>query len=448
MIDAGHRTTRSRSRRRTALAALALLHALLLGCGAEDTREADDSTDSDEDGSEPSGSRDAGRTSDDAGRKDAGSTKDGGGKDAGSKDAGRDSGRKDSGSTEDDDPGETPTPGRNDAGTPGDRADASTPTRDAGTGTPDVRRDASTPRPDAGRDSGRPSDPDPTPDPTDAGSEPSDPPDVTPPSGNVCTRWKTARADLSEGKWSGDAATCSAGDMTPAARDNALRLMNLYRSLAGLGPVTMSAEGNRLAQACALLMRANNTITHAPPSSFKCYTAEAAKTAGGSSLSSGPAVSSVDGYMIDPGNPTTIGHRRWILSSWLTEVGFGSADRFSCQYQPVKSMGAKGAKAWVAWPPEGEVPLQAFGSRYGGQLDQTGWTVQSDSINLRGAQVSVKSGGSDLPVTVTQLGSGYGSTYAIRFAANGWTTKVGSYHVEVSGVPTPISYDVKVVDCP
>lgn len=269
------------------------------------------------------------------------------------------------------------------------------------------------------------------------------------PSGNVCTQWKTARANLSEGTWTGNVASCDPGDMAPEARANALRLVNLYRALSGLAPVTMSAEGNRLAQACALLMRANGTITHTPPSSWKCYTAEAAKTAGGSSLSSGPGVSSVDGYMVDPGNPTTIGHRRWILSNWLTEVGFGSADRFSCQYQPVRSMNARGGKPWVAWPPAGQVPIQAWGGRYlGGMLDQTGWTVQSDSINLRGASVRVSVGGADRPVTVNQLGANYGSAYALRFTPSGWTAKAGeTYHVTVSGISTPIEYDVQVVDC-
>lgn len=273
-----------------------------------------------------------------------------------------------------------------------------------------------------------------------------DQPAVTPT--NVCTRWKAARVNLSEGTWTGNVASCSAGDMTEEARANALRLFNLYRELAGLGPVTMSAEGNRLAQNCALLMRANNTITHTPPASFRCYTAEAARTAGSSSLSSGAAVSSVDGYMIDPGNPTTIGHRRWILSSWLTEVGFGSADRFSCQYQPAR-FGRGGGKAWVAWPPPGEIPVQAFGGRYLGTLDQTGWTVQSDSINLRGAQVTVRAGGVDRPVTVTQLGANYGSTYALRFTPRGWTTQAGeTYDVQVTGIATPIAYQVKVVSCP
>jgi len=267
------------------------------------------------------------------------------------------------------------------------------------------------------------------------------------PTGEICTRWKAARTNLTEGMWNGNVASCEPGDMTPEARATAHALHSLYRTMAGLEPVEMTEEGNRLAQGCALLMAANSRISHTPDSSWTCYTEEAADTAGSSSLSSGGAVSSVDGYMIDPGNPTTIGHRRWILANMLASVGYGSAGRYSCQYQPAQRAPA-GAKAWVAWPPPGQVPIQSFGSRFA-TIDETGWTVQSDTIDLQGAQVTVSSGGMNLAVSVTQLSSGYGSRYALRFNPMGWTSAAGqTYTVTVSGVSMPIEYDVEVVDCP
>jgi uncharacterized protein YkwD len=273
------------------------------------------------------------------------------------------------------------------------------------------------------------------------GSAPAGPP------GEICTRWKADRANLTEPAWNGDVAACEAGDLSEETRATALRLVNLYRFMAGLEPVEMTAEGNRLAQGCALLMAANGTITHTPPSSWKCYTAEAASTAGKSSLSSGGAISSVDGYMLDPGNPTTIGHRRWILSNMLASIGFGSSGRFSCQYQPPRRPPA-GSKPWAAWPSPGQVPIQAMGSRFA-KVDQTGWTVQSDTISLASATVTVTSDGMDLPVTVTKLDPGYGSTHAIRFNPMGWTTTAGkTYSVKLGGTAMPIEYDVEIVDCP
>jgi hypothetical protein len=264
--------------------------------------------------------------------------------------------------------------------------------------------------------------------------------------GDVCARWKADRTNLAEGTWSGDASACTAGDMTADARQSAYRLHSLYRFLAGQMPVKMTDEGNRLAQNCALLMTANNTISHMPDSSWKCYTAEAAKTAMSSSLSSQGAVGSVDGYMIDPGNPTSLGHRRWILSGMLAGVGFGSSGKFSCQYQPAQGPAA-GAKAWVAWPPQGQVPMQAMRGAFA-SVDQTGWSIQSDTIDFKAAQVTVTSSGMALPVTVTQLGSGYGSYFAISFIPMGWTSAAGkTYHVAISGISKPIEYDVEIVNC-
>ena len=267
------------------------------------------------------------------------------------------------------------------------------------------------------------------------------------PSGEICTRWKADRANLSEGSWSGNAASCDAGDMTADARDNAYRLHSLYRFMAGLEPVDMTDENNRLAQACALLMTANGMVSHMPDASWKCYTDEAAMTAANSSLSGGGSVASVDGYIVDPGNPTTLGHRRWILSSMLAGVGFGSSGAFSCQYQPPQRP-APGAKPWTAWPPPGQVPIQAMGGGFA-SVDQTGWSLQSDSIDFQAAQIKVTSAGTDLAVGVTQLGGGYGSLFAMRFNPMGWTTAAGqTYHVAVSGTSMPIEYDVEVVDCP
>lgn len=339
-----------------------------------------------------------------------------------------------------------------------DESDEPDTKRDSGAGKDAGRKDASSETSDAGKppankdagggatgsDAGKPRDAGGTVA-TDAGG----PPVVAPPvaEGDTCGRWKAARVSLDEGKWTGNAEACEAGDMSEAARTNALRLLNYYREGVGLPAVTTTPEGNRLAQNCALLMKANNTITHTPPNTFKCYTAEAAKTAGSSSLSSGPAVASVDGYMIDPGNPTTIGHRRWILSNMITEVGFGSADRFSCQYQPAKFRNP-GGKAWVAWP-SGPTPKQSLGGGFSGSVDKNGWTVQSDTVNLASATVTVTSDGKDMPVTVTQLGGGYGSMYALRFNPTGWTSTAGvTYSVKLGGTSMPIEYEVSVVDCP
>lgn len=262
----------------------------------------------------------------------------------------------------------------------------------------------------------------------------------------TCARWKMDRMNLSEGTWSGSTASCEAGDISADGRANALRLINLYRWLADLPPVETSDEFNRKAQACALMQRANNSLSHTPPMTWMCYTADGADGAGSCNISTGPGVSSVAGYMVDPGNPTTIGHRRWILSNRFGPTGLGSTDRHSCMW----TFGTgRLTKPWMAWPPPGPFPVQAMGGGFGQNTDQTGWTVQSDTINLAGAQVKVTVDGADQPVTVTQLMPGYGSRYAFRFNPMGWTTTAGkTYKVSVTGIPTPIEYEIQVLACP
>src|SRR4029078_7326739 len=92
-------------------------------------------------------------------------------------------------------------------------------------------------------------------------------------------------------------------------------------------PVVTDPNKDMMDQQCALMQRANNMLSHTPPTTWTCYTQAGADASGSSNISSGQAVSSVDSYMIDPGNPTTIGHRRWILSNSLGPIGIGGTDR-------------------------------------------------------------------------------------------------------------------------
>jgi uncharacterized protein YkwD len=265
----------------------------------------------------------------------------------------------------------------------------------------------------------------------------------------VCLRWTCDRADLDEGTWTGAVSGCNAGDTTNGGRENALELINAYRFIADLPPVTHDATKNARAQACALMMDANDALSHAPPTDWTCYTAEGAMGAGTSNIAGAAGVFAVDMYMNDNGNSTTIGHRRWLLSNSLGPVGLGSTDHASCAL--VLGGSGHAGKPWMAWPPVGPVPFEAFQvGGFGQTLDKTGWSVQSDSIKLDTAEVAVTvtEGGTNKPVVVNVLGNGYGSSTAIRFVPSGWTTQAGhTYHVKVSGISTVIEYDVEVIAC-
>ncbi|HEY0136145.1 MAG TPA: CAP domain-containing protein, partial [Nannocystis sp.] len=264
----------------------------------------------------------------------------------------------------------------------------------------------------------------------------------------LCARWNDDRAQLGEGTWSGDVDSCNKGGVSADGLANTLRLVNLYRFIADLPPVVEDAARSGKAQSCALMMHANGTLNHSPPMNWKCYAAEGAEAAGQSNIAGAPGVFGIDLYMVDDGNTTTIGHRRWILSNSLGPIGMGSTSQYSC----LLVIGGNGnaGKAWTAWPPPGLVPLQAMHVPTVGwsDVDKAGWSVQSDSIDLGGATVSVTEGGVDRPVAVNVLGQGYGSTHAIRFVPQGWAVEAGkTYDVTLGNVSQPIAYSVAIVDC-
>jgi uncharacterized protein YkwD len=265
------------------------------------------------------------------------------------------------------------------------------------------------------------------------------------PVAQVCSRWLADRQDLSEGTWSGNVSSCDPGDVTANGRANALKMVNLYRWLADLPTATTDAGRDANAQACALMMHANGSLSHSPPTNWDCYTSAGDSAAGASNIATAPGVSAVDMYMVDSGNPSTMGHRRWILSNSLGAIGLGTTSSYSCM--TVISTGGNANAAWTAYPPPGVFPHGAVQPSWS-SIDNTGWTLQSDSISLSGAQVSITSGGQDRPVTVSQLLSGYGSTHAISFIPNGWTTQPDTtYTVSVTGISPTITYDVQVVTC-
>jgi hypothetical protein len=267
----------------------------------------------------------------------------------------------------------------------------------------------------------------------------------------TCARWNADRADMGEGSWSGNVASCTVGDISPEGRANALRLFNLYRWLADLPEVTTSPDRDQMAQECALMQAANwreEGLSHEPPDTWLCYTELGAEGSSTSNISGGPGVSSVDAYMIDTGNETTFGHRRIILSNWLGPIGLGSTgpSGASC----MQNIGGDGdaGKEWVAWPPPGPFPIQAY-SRQRGSYSDTGWSVQSEDIDVRNATVTVTtSGGMTMPVTASALTGNYGSTRGLRILPDDWDPVAGeTYTVTLGNVTPAITYAIQMVDC-
>jgi hypothetical protein len=271
---------------------------------------------------------------------------------------------------------------------------------------------------------------------------PTDPLEEEPGPSPVCARWNADTADMSEGEWSGSTDGCVAGDMSTGWRERALRLTNLARWLAGMPETALSTSSNASLQECALIMQANGRLSHSPPSDWSCYTSGGAGAAGNSNLAPSGAVRSIGMYLADYGNASTMGHRRWILSHGLDNVGFGSTNGYSCM-QVLHMVGGSDPE-WIAWPSPGDWPAQAS------HWISTSWTIQSNSIDLRAGHASVTLDGVPLEMETNDLYGGYGSSYAISFEplSSRWSIEAGqTYHVEITGISASISYDVHMVDC-
>ena len=263
---------------------------------------------------------------------------------------------------------------------------------------------------------------------------------------SVCDRWTVDRSNLSEGEWGGQAESCDAGFLTAEGVNSALRLVNLYRWISGLPEVTASDLLNEQAQECALIMHAQGALSHFPDESFACYSETGAVAASQSCLSPTAGVEAVDLYMSDPGNSTTLGHRRWILSNGLGPIGLGSTDSYSC----MQVGGGEGSvdNLWTAWPPQGTIPLELMNLSWQ-PVDVSGWSFQSDTVDLSSAEATITGeNGEDLPVSTTVLEEWYGSQYAISIIPIGWSSEVdSSYTVTVQTNSQEISYTVRFVSC-
>lgn len=268
----------------------------------------------------------------------------------------------------------------------------------------------------------------------------------------VCDRWG-ADHQLTEpnpfNNPTGD--DCDPGTLNEGGIVDTLVRINLYRWLAGLGPTSDDPGLNAITQRCANLESwwnfGSGGNPHSPPANSKCYTAEGAQGAGMSNIAwgNGPA-DSIDQFMEDSGNETTMGHRRWIVNPPLGPVGIGYWEGGG-QYGSAECLAVFGSSGggpnppWVAVPNQGFVPVT---------VASWTWTFHGSDSGIPNADISVVrlSDNMDLPVTILRLQQGFGQN-AVSWNPQGWEAEAGeTYRVTVSGLTGgDVTYDVKPIGC-
>ena len=289
----------------------------------------------------------------------------------------------------------------------------------------------------------------------------------------VCSRWACGHAELFTATWDGDPKTCASGTIDARAQDRALALVNAYRFLAGVPEVVSEPRWDGPAQECALLAHANRQLSHSPPRDWSCWSDRAARASAVSLVANRSAPLAIDPFIEDPGNAATMVHRRWLLSEKVRRLGVGSTSGFTCalvdgrewdgEAPPaapesdagiendagggtVEKRALAAPPAWVAWPPPGPVPIDAFRRT---KVDRTGWTIQSSSLDLDGAVVEIHVAGEARPISVSPLERTMGSLTAIRFVPQGWSTEPDErYDVHVAKGDLVIDYAVEPIVCP
>lgn len=265
----------------------------------------------------------------------------------------------------------------------------------------------------------------------------------------VCEGWRRGHVITANPAFTKTPATCDQGILSRAGLDDTLARLNMHRWLVGLGPVSDDPAANDLAQKCALVSAWNpaGQQAHSPAPTSTCYTQGGAQGAGSSNIAwgNGTPEQAIDQWLIDNGNESTMGHRRWLLNPPLDPIGMGhyvgGNNYGSAACITVFSGGNPGPKPeWIAFPPPGFVPVE---------ITQWIWSVHGSIGGGNDAGVVRMRDGMAMPVSVRHMAGGYGQP-TLTLERQGWAPQVGeTYQVTVTRpTATPITYDVSPVNCP
>ncbi|MBU6410294.1 MAG: hypothetical protein KGR98_07895, partial [Verrucomicrobia bacterium] len=207
-----------------------------------------------------------------------------------------------------------------------------------------------------------------------------------------------------------DVSSCTPGHNAPAFVQAELLRINWFRALAGMpANIQLDPIDDWGSQQMAVIISANNTLNHNPPSTYTCYNTFAAGYAGGDQAIGADGAEATMFFIWDfGGNNSEVGHRRWILYPPETVMGVGDvpgagtneAANLTYVFDPA-SFGARPAtrQPYVSWPPEGFVPYQVVFPY---------WSFGLSNADFSGATVSMTSNGVPVSVAIQPYKTGYG----------------------------------------
>lgn len=238
---------------------------------------------------------------------------------------------------------------------------------------------------------------------------------------------------ISDIGWTGDATSCTPGNTPSTTQNKVLQRINFYRQLVGLpGNIVLNDTKSQKCMQAALMSTANNSLSHSPPTSWSCYTADGREAAGKSNLSLGSAGSrAIDSYIRDAGSGNYfVGHRRWILYPKLAEVGTGDTDRSNALWV-IGNFGSEpdNMPEFVAYPAQGFMPQDLVYPR---------WSFSIPAADFSGTTVTMTdANGNAVNLTQEQLNNGGFGDRTIVWVPEGIDTQSTEdvvYNVKLTGV--------------
>lgn len=254
---------------------------------------------------------------------------------------------------------------------------------------------------------------------------------------DVCARYKADTARPAALWKAGTGGECDPGTVPYDAQVAALRYLNFYRWMVGVGPVQVVPAVAKAEQECAKIL--GYAFGHSPPPTTKCYTADGAAACGASLIAGGyDLMTQFDGYGMEIDQ--NLIHRRNVLAVgragvWTgTSSPGGSAMHYGGAYPALAS-----DPEFVAHPGPGPNVRARVPSR---------WFVQKGTKTIAAvdARVFVVATGEEKPMKRYHHYTDFSS-----FDVSGWTPVVDTpYRVELidDAKVTVAKFETTFVDCP
>ncbi len=294
----------------------------------------------------------------------------------------------------------------------------------------------------------------------------------------------------------------SLGSLPAATLNNGEAWLNFMRYVANLPSISLTDALNESAQYGAVVMAANNKLTHYPTQPtdmektffdqgyYACTSSNIAYK-GYAPLSSfdskktGVVADAVQAWMDDedPSNISAVGHRRWILNPGVKTMGLGSADttgvddngiEWGYSYTALRALNQSGSGyaqvdasgsvdyEAIAWPASGDFPSSVFATDvpWSITLNPSKWETPSASdvvVTLKDTSTNkawtLRNGGSEGDFYIDTQGSGVANCIIFRPSNLTSTKMTGTWEVSISGLKkkgqttsTTAQYSVNFID--